>query len=150
MRGKLHDTDFFLYKIENFLLCGDVSLDRAKNKPVEEYMYEDDTPLEFDGKEIKVKQIAKIKDISMQSEAVLMMRLHFMVHTFLNVYVWDPESKAEVFGYRINERNMSTKQSHMMTVDKLVCKLPLGQAFNQSQAASMKSTTLAQAIERSK
>ena len=28
-----HETEFFLYNIENFLLSGEVSLDRSKNLP---------------------------------------------------------------------------------------------------------------------
>ena len=64
MRGKFHDSEFFLYNVENIVLYGDVSMDRAKNKPVTEYAYEDDVPIEFNGKSLKVKQIAKVKGLS--------------------------------------------------------------------------------------
>lgn len=102
-----HQTEFFLYDVENIMLLGDVKIDRRENKPVTEFMFEDDQPIEFNGKEIKVKQIAKINDIGVKSESVLIMRMHFLIHTFINLYVWDPKVKAEVMGYRIFERNLS-------------------------------------------
>ena len=59
-----------------------------------------------------------------------MMRLHFLVHSFINIYVWDPVQKTEVLGYKMTNRNISTKQSHLLTIDKLVCEMPLGETFN--------------------
>ena len=40
---KSHDTQFYLYNVQNYLLCGDVSIDRTKNKakPEEEFMLEE-------------------------------------------------------------------------------------------------------------
>ena len=36
-----HDTQFYLYNVQNYLLCGDVSIDRAKNKPEQDFTQEE-------------------------------------------------------------------------------------------------------------
>ena len=61
------------------------------------------------------------------------MRLHFIVDSFVNLYVYDTESKQEVVGYRMRERSNATKQSHLLTLDKLVCEMPLSKAFDPDQ-----------------
>lgn len=48
-----HQTEFFLYNIENKLLCGDsVSIDRRKNKPVADFMSDENTEFIVNEKEI--------------------------------------------------------------------------------------------------
>ena len=55
------------------------------------------------------------------------MRLHFVVHTFINMYLTTPSEEStdnEVFGFKINQLNGATKQSHLLTLDKAVCSMP--------------------------
>ena len=68
--------------------------------------------------------------INENSKVLLLMRLHFLVHSYTNLYVWDPDQKAELVGYKMKERSEATKQTHLLTVDKLVCEMPLSRAFN--------------------
>ena len=44
-----HETEFFLYNVENFLLSGEVSLDRSKNYPQSNFMVNDGTDLIVNG-----------------------------------------------------------------------------------------------------
>ena len=132
---KHHETQFFLYNVENFVLCGDVSLDRTQNIPVDNYLLESDQVIKVDDKDVKCEQIGQVKTMSNDARARLVMRLHFLVHSYINMYVWCPESKQEVVGYRMTERSQATKQSHLLTIDKLVCEMPLSKAFDDNQTA---------------
>ena len=38
---KSHETQFYLYNVQNYLLCGDISIDRANNKPEEDFIQEE-------------------------------------------------------------------------------------------------------------
>lgn len=137
LRGgnNLHDTQFYLYNVENFLLVGDVSLDRSKNKPETDFIKEEDQEVTVDeGLVVKCDQIASVRDLMQgQARVRVLMRMHFLVHTYINLYVWDPENEAELVGYRMRERSQATKQSHMLTLDKLVCEMPLRESFNPQQ-----------------
>lgn len=44
-----HETEFFLYKVENFLLSGDVSLDRSKNQSDSQFLVHYGTDLIVNG-----------------------------------------------------------------------------------------------------
>ena len=63
LRGGLsrHDTDFFLYNIETFLLVGDVSLDRSKNVPVTDFLLEEMQEIEINNRISVVDQIGCIR-----------------------------------------------------------------------------------------
>lgn len=50
---KGHSTEFFLYNVDTFLLCGDVSVDRTKNHPVDKFMKNEETDMFINGKEIR-------------------------------------------------------------------------------------------------
>jgi len=56
------------------------------------------------------------------------MRLHFLVTSFLNLYIWDPASKQVVVGRQLPRSNKSIvdKQSHTLVIDKLVAEMHLG------------------------
>ena len=43
LRGghQVHDSEFFLYNVQNYLLCGDVKLDRSCNKPETAFLLEE-------------------------------------------------------------------------------------------------------------
>ena len=60
-------------------------------------------------------------------KGLILMRFHFIVHSFINFYVWDPKLQQEVIGLKTRTRNASTKQSHFITLDKKVCEVPLSQ-----------------------
>ena len=51
------------------------------------------------------------------------------------MYVWDSENKAELIGYRMREKTDATKQTHLLTIDKLICEMPLVKSFSQDQDA---------------
>jgi hypothetical protein len=59
------------------------------------------------------------------------MRLHFLVSTYLNLYIWDPITKNPVLGNPIlNKRpSISDKKSHLITFDKLVAEMYVGDTF---------------------
>ncbi len=58
------------------------------------------------------------------------MRLHFLVTTFLNMYVYDPRTKEVVLGHPLQgNRSIAEKKSHFMTVDKIVAKMHVGDTF---------------------
>ena len=47
LRGppSVHGTSFFLYNVENFVLCGDIGIDREKNKPESAFIMEENQDL---------------------------------------------------------------------------------------------------------
>ena len=55
--------------------------------------------------DLAVTQIGNIVQISGNSRAKLVMRLHFLVHTFINLYVYSPQEQLELVGYRMRERS---------------------------------------------
>ena len=64
-----------------------------------------------------------------------MMRLQFLVHTYINMYVQDPETKGELVGYKMKEKTDHTKQTHLLTIDKLVMSMPVAKSFDTEQTA---------------
>ncbi len=62
------------------------------------------------------------------------MRLHFLVTSYLNMYVWDLEKKECVLGSVVGQsKNMSDKKCHLMTVDKLVAQMHVGDTFLETE-----------------
>ena len=123
MRGQRHQTELFLYDAETFFLCGDVSLERDKNRPATEFTRREGTPYVVNGKEIVGTHIEHFKSLNLQAKSQLVVRLHFAVHSFINLYVWDPKKEEEVLGWKIKQINPSTKQSHFLTLDKILCEI---------------------------
>ena len=68
------------------MLCGNIDLDRTKNLDRDEYLIENETSLLINGKSILGKQFSA-KNINGQQSAIVVMRLHFMVHTYLNLTI---------------------------------------------------------------
>lgn len=58
------------------------------------------------------------------------MRLHFVVTSYLNLTVCSPSQV--VLGHPVKSRTLSEKRSHLMTVDKLVAEMKVGDAFLES------------------
>ena len=56
------------------------------------------------------------------------MRMHFVVHSFLNLTVRDQDKNC-LIGHRVKDRNLATRQSHLMTIDKLVFELKARDVF---------------------
>ena len=76
-----------------------MAIDRAKNKPVADFLLEENQEINVNEIILKVNQLGNMKNAGQAgSNAVLMMRLHFLVHSFINLYVWDPVNKAELIG----------------------------------------------------
>ena len=70
------------------------------------------------------------KNFNQISKGLLVMRLHFLVSTYLNLYVWDPVTQKVVIGNKIPEsRSLSHKKSHLLTIDKLVAEMHVGDTF---------------------
>ena len=63
------------------------------------------------------------------------MRMNFLVHTYINIILWDPVNKVDIVGCRLKERTIVNKKSHLLTIDKIVCEMPLTATFNQDQTA---------------
>lgn len=82
----------------------------------------------MNGKQHHGTQISSI-DISQNSSAVLVMRLHFVVHSFINLYV--TQGDQEIAGHKVIERNIATKQSHLLTIDKPVLEMQMIEAFKE-------------------
>jgi hypothetical protein len=62
------------------------------------------------------------------------MRLHFLVSSYLNIYLWDPVKEEALVGNTLlggggGERSIADKKCHLMTVDKLVAKMRVGDTF---------------------
>ena len=82
-------------------------------------------------KEIGVTQIMDTKSLSETSKGHLVMRLHFLVSSYLNIYVQSKKTKEVVFGYSLGDRprTIADKRSHLMTVDKVVAEMHVSDAF---------------------
>ena len=90
-----HQTEFFLYDIENILLSGNVTLDRTLNQDVSKFCFTPNTPFQLNLKHAsgpKDKQedfeafhISSV-DIEKNSKVQVVMRMHFVVHTYINMY----------------------------------------------------------------
>jgi len=65
------------------------------------------------------------------------MRLSFLVTSYLNLYVWDSESQTVVLGHAVSrqphDRTVADKKSHLMTVDKLVAEIHVGDSFLEKE-----------------
>ena len=107
MRGPDHQTEFFLYNTEPILIAGGTSLDREDNKTIDHQR--PNTAVVVNGKEVIVTQYEHWKHINRQAQGLLMVRLYFAVHSFINLYVWDPKTGKEIYGSKIKEQNQSTK-----------------------------------------
>ena len=59
------------------------------------------------------------------------MRLHFVVTSFLNLTVHS--NAGVVLGHPVRSRTIAEKRSHLMTVDKLVAEMRVGDALAESQ-----------------
>ena len=62
----------------------------------------------------------------------LVMRLYFAVSTYINLYLRDPKTKEDLVGCRLTERSMSQRKTHLLTIDKTVCEMPLSEAYNHN------------------
>lgn len=63
----------------------------------------------------------------------LVMRLYFVVHTYMNISVdyrnQVGEESQTVVGCKIKAKNLSTRQSHYMTIDKSVFSMLVNETF---------------------
>jgi hypothetical protein len=84
-------------------------------------MYAKNADLFINGQSFKGDQISNI-NINTDSVATLVMRLYFVIHTYLNITVdYNVEGRQEtLFGNKVFEKNLATRQSHLITIDKKV------------------------------
>ena len=65
------------------------------------------------------------------------MRLHFLVTSYLNFYIIDKSTKEVMYGHSLTlsdkGRSIADKRSHLMTVDKLVAEMHVGDTFLDSE-----------------
>ena len=62
------------------------------------------------------------------------MRLHFLVTTYIDLYLWCPETKQVVLGNPSDgTRGIQNKKTHLMTVDKAVAEMHVGDTFLDKQ-----------------
>ena len=89
-------------------------------------MQEASQDINVNGKIIQANQIGHLASATRpNAKLTVLMRLHFLVHTFINMYVLDHESGQPKVGYKMTERNAATKQTHLLTLDKIVCTMPV-------------------------
>jgi hypothetical protein len=93
--------------VENYLLIGDVSLDRDKNKALSVFDIDYDNEFELDNRKITATTITNTHKLNSTSDVSVVMRMHFVVHTYLNLFVSD-EAGNDVIGYQIKSRNGTT------------------------------------------
>ncbi|CDW81354.1 UNKNOWN [Stylonychia lemnae] len=137
-------TDVFLYHIENYMLIG-CDIDRreiTKDKKfqiIEDEKITLDVPQNIQGQmmlikqEIPVKQVIEVDKVSKNTKSILMMRMHLLVSSYLNLYVEDPNSLNQVIGNKITQFSEENMKSHTMIVDKKVAELYLGDALLDQQ-----------------
>ena len=77
------------------MLCGDVSLDREHNVPVDNFKVMKDQSLSLDGKEFVHTMIAHRDFMQEKSTGLILLRLHFVAHSFINLYIEDPKTNKE-------------------------------------------------------
>ena len=65
------------------------------------------------------------------------MRLFFAVHTYLNLTLCDSEGNL-IIGNPVEERNLATRQTHLLTIDKPVISLRIFDAFRPQEEQSSK------------
>lgn len=108
-----------------------MSLDRTKNKQVTKFSQQKDVETVVNGKHILATQI---QDESIQDGSALctlVSRMHFAVHTYLNLTLENTTSNDVLIGHKVKERNLATRQTHLMTLDKKILELPLHDAFRE-------------------
>lgn len=76
-----------MYNVENYLLIGNVSLNRDKNKQVSQFDLTEDVEFLLDDRTITAKAISNVDNLNASSEITVVMRMHFLVNTFLNMYI---------------------------------------------------------------
>lgn len=63
------------------------------------------------------------------------MRLNFLISTYLTLYLWDPSTKTALLGNPIlnKQRLISEKKSHLVTFDKIVAEMYVGDTFLEAE-----------------
>ena len=120
------------------MLCGDVNTNRELNEPIDNFMVAKDQCLTLDNQDFLHTSIAHHEFLSLSAKGLILLRLHFVVHSFMNLYVLDPKTNKEVVGTKIRKFNQSTIQSHKVTIDKKICEFNLKEGlrnFDASQAS---------------
>ena len=56
--------------------------------------------------------------------------MHFAVHTYLNLTLETADNQV-LIGHKVKERNLATRQTHLMTIDKKIFEMPLHDAFRE-------------------
>ena len=80
-------------------------------------------------KTLKCTQIINTDDFNQTSKGLLIMRLHFLVTSYIDLYLWCPQTKQVVLGnpdLTGASRNVAHKKSHIMTIDKAVAEMHVG------------------------
>ena len=86
-----------MYNVDTFFLAGDVSLDRTKNTPSTKFSYLDQIEMNVNGKNV-VGHYIQHNDITSESLATLVLRMYFVVHSYLNLTIVDEDNQI-LFGH---------------------------------------------------
>lgn len=78
--------------MKSFVLIGDVSIDRSKNTPVTNFMLQENQEVNINNQIVTVDQLGCLANKNNQNLRVkLVMRMDFLVNTFINMYLVDPK-----------------------------------------------------------
>ena len=108
-RRNQDETTVFLYDVENYFVIGanDPTLDRDRlHKDKLKYHYQEDEEFQMTfphlaptgeiqqiEKTLKCTQIINTDDFNQTSKGLLVMRLHFLVTSYIDLYLWCPQTK---------------------------------------------------------
>ena len=148
----MDETTMFLYNIENYFLVGVnhqldrdiISADRQAFSFEKDERFKVSNPvrsqtneIEYVEKDIACTQIVKTSELTQTSKGILVMRLHFLVSGYLNLYIWDPVKKEVVLGSSVmnlgRQRGNQDKKSHLFVVDKLLAEMNIGDTFLEQE-----------------
>ena len=80
-------------------------------------------------KVLRCTQIVNTEEFDQTSRGLLVMRLHFVFTSYIELYLWCPEKREVVLGSPElvgGARGIAQKKSHIMTVDKAVAEMHVG------------------------
>jgi hypothetical protein len=98
------------------------------------------TEVQILSRDLSLTQIVNTQTFSQTSTGHLVMRLHFLVTSYLNLYLEDKKSKEVILGHSLSQEGLkhpygarwwtvADKRCHLMTVDKVVAHMHVGDTF---------------------
>eukprot|EP00347_Sterkiella_histriomuscorum_P003314 403364758 len=143
-RKHTDETELFLFNVENYLLVNcDINRQKIKDEGLGKYKLYQKEQISFQtpaysetgqqlflNKNLTVNQVINPDKTDQSSRIFLVMRLHLLVTTYLNMYVVDSETGEPLLGHSLNSKeSQAHKKSHIMIVDKKVSETFVGDSI---------------------